>query len=92
MIWAISGGASRQFTATLTASSFASAEGDLEELGTVLVDERDAVLGADAGRPSACATWFDRRSSSPKVIGRPSNSIAGVVWALPAVRPDDARE
>ena len=50
MICSISGAASRQFTATLTAPSLARPNVDLEELGAVLLDERDPVAEADAGR------------------------------------------
>ena len=62
MICAISGGASRQLTDTLTAPSFASAERDLEPLEAVLVDERHPVARADAGGGAArAATWLERR-------------------------------
>ena len=83
------GRANRQFTETLTAPSLASAERDLEPLEAVLVDERDAVVGTDAGRRMRLATRLDRWSSSANVTDRPSTSSAGASGRLARVGADD---
>ena len=70
MICAISGGGQPPVDATRDGAELGRPERHLEVLGAVLVDERDAVVGAHAVGASASATWLERRSSSPKLIDR----------------------
>ncbi len=54
-------------------------EGDFEEFGAVLLDERDPVTGSDAGGRNALAAWLERASSSAKVMVRsPTTQRDGV--------------
>jgi hypothetical protein len=53
MIWAISGGARRQFTGDVDRVELGEAERDVEELQAVLVDEGHAVAGPDARGPQS---------------------------------------
>ena len=77
MICAISGGANRQFTDTLTAPSFAVAKVTSNHSGLFLSMNATRSSAPTPAAASAAATWFERRSSSPKVTVRSPTSSAG---------------
>src|SRR5436190_14411299 len=77
MICAISVGASRQLTATLTALSFPSAKVVSKNSTPFLSRNATRVSAPTPTAASAVANWLDRVSSWPNVTVVPSNSMAG---------------
>src|SRR3954462_5689979 len=82
MICAISVGASRQLTATLTALSFPSAKVVSKNSTPFLSRNAPRVSATTPTAASAVANWLDRSSSWPNVTVVPSNSMAG--WSGPS--------
>ncbi len=76
MIVAISGGASRQLTDTLTAPSLARANVTSNHSTPLRSTNATRSPGPTPAARSAWATWLERRSSSPKLTASSSKTSA----------------